>query len=326
MALKWTTANASLTIQTATARNVNSLKSTNTLQAFTKTLDNQASWIIGFGFQLSSITAQFIILDVKDVATIQCSLRVNTDGTLQIVRSNATALDSSSISSRSLFTNTWYYIEWKMTISNSISANTCKVNVNGDNWINVNSGQNIRSSANNTANIIEFLNVSNITVNTFFDDIYIADGTGSLNNDFLGDVRIAKLLPSSAGNYSQFTRDSGTTNFSRVNESANPDGDTSYVETSTANNIDSYNFDHVPANTNSVFGIQNNMWSRETDTNRQLTGLIRISGVDHPNANTFNLTSTYLDNVQIQETDPSTSSSWTVSGVNGAEYGFKLIA
>lgn len=325
-AIKWDTFNASLTLQTTTARiNGNALKATNANQLFSKTWpSNQASWIIGFAFQTSVNNSTIVIADFKDSATVQCSLRINTDGTLQVLRGTATALNASGTSSFALHANTWYYIEWKVTIADSIGANTCKVNVNGITVINVDSGQDLKAGSNAFANIVEFINNTSNAVNLYYDDLYICDGTGSFNTDFLGDSAIIKLAPDGAGNYSQWTPDTGT-NYTRVNESSNPDDDTSYVETSTANNIDTYTFGNLPSNASSVFGLQNNMWARQTDSNRQITGLIRISSTDYANANNLTLASSYDHKFQIEEVDPSTATLWTVSGVNGAEYGIKLI-
>lgn len=326
--LKWTKMvnNGNVTIQNSTARNGNALKSTNASNGMGITLDNQATWIVGFAFQVSSFSNQIIILEFRDGGTVQCSLLLNTDGTLQVVRSTGTALDSSGKSSLALSQNTWYYIEWKVTISNSISAHTCKVNVNGTNWIDVNSGQNVRSTSNNQANEMFFLD-SNITVNTFFDDLYIADGTtgtGNYVNDLIGDVRVENLTPNADGNYSQWSLDTGSTHNTRVNET-NPDT-TSYAQTSTVNNIDSYAFTDLSSTPTTIYGIQVNNWAEKTDTAaRTFANLIRISNTDYVNSNNLSPTNgSYLDLRQIYENDPSTGAAWGATNVNAMEVGVKL--
>lgn len=320
--LKWTFFNTNLTIQTTVARNGNSVKADNANRTFAKTLDNQATWILGFGFHYATAN-QIIIVNLQDAGSDQCGLRVNTDGTLQVVRGTSTALNASGTSSLSLSLNTWYYIEWKVTIADSISASTCKVNVNGVNWINVDSGQDLKATANAQANRVVFIPNSNIIMNIYFDDIYILDGTGSANNDLLGDMRVETLFPDGAGNSSQWTADSGT-NYTRVNE-ANPDT-SSYVQTSGVNNIDLYTFGNLSSTPTSIAGIMVNNFAEKTDAGaRQFANVIRLGGTNYVNSNNHNPTAmSYLDHTQIYEQDPSTSAAWGTTNINAMEVGYKL--
>lgn len=326
--IKWNTFNASLAIQTAVARNGNSLKADNANRNFAKTLDNQATWIIGFGYQLSALN-QIRLIELIDAGTTQCALRVNTDGTLEVVRGTTTALNASGKSSFSLLTNTWYYIEWKVTIADSISANTCKVNVNGVNWINVDAAQDLKAGSNAFASNLSFNTNASTIMNIYYDDIYVLDGTGSVNNDILGDSRVETLFPNADGNYSQWDGSDGNqiNNYLLVDET-NQNGDTDYVETSTVNNIDTYNFGNLSSTPTSIAGIQINTTAEKTEAGaRTFANLIRISSTDYLNSNNFSLSqNSYIDFLQIYEQDPSTSAAWGVTNINGAEYGYKLTA
>lgn len=75
-------------------------------------------------------------------------------------------------------------------------------------------GEVIFSHAGATAaatNILQvYLNYSGNTSNDFFwDDVYVLDGTGAVNNDFLGDVQVAAVAPSAAGDETEWSSTGG---------------------------------------------------------------------------------------------------------------------
>src|SRR5207253_5492268 len=61
---------------------------------------------------------------------------------------------------------------------------------------------------------------ANISFNRSYDDIVINNALGTVNNDFLGDVRVIGLLPTAVGTNSQLARTGGTSagNYTAVNE------------------------------------------------------------------------------------------------------------
>lgn len=329
-AQKWTTFNAGLTIVTSGARNVNSVKATNVNQAFTKTLDSQASWVVGFAFKIdAAFGTQRTIIRLVDNVTIQCSIALNPDSTLQVVRGNATAINASGLSSMSLNTGTWYYIEWKATIADSIGSNTCIVRVNGENWITVDSGQDLKVSANASANLIHFLDNQNTSITgAYYDDIYVLDGTGSApHNDFLGDCRVEVIRPSGNGNYSQWLGSDAdsTDNYQHVDDT-NSDGDSTYVEESVVDDKDSYAFGDLTSTPDTIFGIQFNVRARKTDAGSiSIAPLARVASTDYFGTG-WALSDSFVDQTEIMEDNPNTAAAWTASGINNAEFGFKVLA
>src|SRR5687767_1615628 len=76
-----------------------------------KTLDAQASWIVGVGLLVSGFpAAPAPVIRLLDQGTQQCEVRVNPDGTLSVTR-NGTAL-SGGTSSFALRAGTYYFIEF----------------------------------------------------------------------------------------------------------------------------------------------------------------------------------------------------------------------
>src|SRR5690606_30150679 len=156
-----------------------------------------------------------------DDATEGINLRVGTDGSLSIYLGNS--LIATSVTTP-ININTWYYIELKVVVDGSGSY---EVRVDG---VNVLSGStDTQAGANPYANRVRLHGAATGTgPQTQFDDWYVCDGSGSINNDFLGGRRIITYFTADTGDSSDFTPDEGD-NYARVND--NPrDGDDSYVE------------------------------------------------------------------------------------------------
>jgi hypothetical protein len=304
-----------------------SLRMTNTNQGVTKTFDNQATWINGFAFRINALPGLPIaIFAITDAASVQVDLRLNADGTLSVTR-NGTAVTSGS-STIALVSNAYYYIEHKVTISTSIAAGSWKVRINGVDAITVATGQSSRATANSTANGTKLSGITSNVMNVDFDDLYILDGNdsgvaGNPCNDFLGDVAVVPLYAAGAGNYSQWTPDSGT-NYARVNE-ALADGDTSYVQTPTVGNIDSYIYQTLAGSPGSIFAVLWNAEMRKTDASSyNVRRHYRKSATDYVSTIDQSLASTYLIYQEVLHADPATGAAWAAAALAGSEWGAKL--
>lgn len=325
LAEKWSSVTGSATISASNGRRSTACLRLATLNSVSvvKTLDAQTTWIVGFAFKVGTVGAASgqAIVALLDASTLQLDVRLNPDGTLSVTR-NATVLTTSVFA---LATGTTYYIELKATINNSGSY---ELRVNGAN-VTSGSGVDTQNTANATANQIRIGNSSTGAgnANIDYDDLYVCDGTGAANNNFLGDVRVDCLFTNNNGNSSQLVGSDGnsTDNYLLVDEAA-PNDDTDYVESSTVGNKDTYafgNLSHTPA---SVFGLQIAMAAKKDDAGaRSIQSVIRSSATElDGTANPLATTYTYY--LQISETDPNTSAAWTGTNVNAAEFGVKVAA
>ena len=154
-----------------------------------------------------------------------------------------------------------------------------------------------------------------------YDDIYICDSTGSDNNDFLGNRKVVALRPSAAGDDTDWTPSAGA-NYDAVNE-VELDEDTTYVETSTTLDQDLYDYDALADVTN-IQGIQINTEVRVTDAQSYDLNAVIKSGATEDEGSEDTITpTTFVTHTRIAETDPNTSSAWTLSNVNAAQFGIK---
>jgi hypothetical protein len=286
-----------------------------------KTLDAQQIWILGTAFKITALPDNVPVFALLDSGSVQVDLRLLSDGTLRATR-NGTTLGTTSFA---LSVNTSYFIEFKVTIDPS--AGTIDVRVNGSSKLSL-SSQNTRATANSTANSIVLGSPSNIAGGAFtadYDDFYVSDGTGSApTNDFLGDVRVEALLPNGAGNTSAWTPSAGS-NYQNVDETA-PNADTDYNSTSNAGDVDTYNYPSITPASGTVFGVQVNMNARKDDGGTRTIAPVVRSGVTDFVGTSRNIGSTYTYYQQVYETDPNTAAAWTITNVNAAEFGIKLVA
>jgi hypothetical protein len=162
-----------------------------------------------------------------------------------------------------------------------------------------------------------------------FDDLYILDGNdsgvaGNPCNDFLGDVAVVPLYATGAGNHTQWTPDSGS-NYARVNELV-ADGDTSYVQTGTIGNIDSYAFQALSGSPASIFAVGWNGEMRKTDVSTyKVRRVFRAGGTDYVSSVDQSLGSTYSIYQEILQSNPATGAAWAAADLgSGSEWGETL--
>ena len=283
---------------------------------WTKTLDgNYSTLIIGMGlvFGMQDGGSDVYFLAVYDGSTVQVGLRRNrTTGYIEAYRGDGTLLGTYQVA---FSRDVWYHVELKATIHPS--AGVLQFRVNEFLAIDL-SGINTRNSSHSYAN--KFGIGTNYHRMHGIDDLYVCDDSGSENNDFLGDCRIDTVLPSGAGNYSQWTPSAGS-NYQCVDD-ALFDGGTDYVSAATVGSKDSYACGNLPAGVSDIKALQVNVLAKRSDTAviTKVKPLVRIDGTDHEQAETT-LGISYTDVRAVLETNPDTGLQWEKTDVDNAEFG-----
>ena len=101
--------------------------------------------------------------------------------------------------------------------------------------------------------------------NSSLDNIYILDGSGSINNNLLGPCQVLGEVPASDSSVA-WTPSSGSTHFNLVNEIP-PDDDTTWVQGTTSGQVDLYAYTPYSWAGAVVIGVQINTTCRVTDAN-----------------------------------------------------------
>jgi len=326
--LKWTYTGvvANCKIQSSAGRRgTGAFYTINGNQYLTKTLDNQATWIVGFALYIESFNYEAIICRLIDGTSTQISIAVDTTGHIKAYRGTTTALLGTS--TNTLLTYTWNYIEFKGTIDPSNGVVEVRVNGSSVGWINLTS-QNTRETANSYASLIRIGNVGSVSYQLkYYDDLYICDNQGSANNDFLGDSRIDAYWDDANGNSSQLVgSDADSIDNYLQTDDTTPDNDTSYNQSATVGEKDTYGHTDMTHTPLTIFGTQNVMVAKKDDEgSRSICDVCRSGGSDYDGSSQA-LTTSYIGYAQIREVDPATSAAWTKSGFNSAEFGMKIAA
>ncbi len=324
LAEKWTTVTGTPTISAGNGRRGTACLRTNAqAQHVTKTLDAQATWIVGVAIKLTNAVTGTVMpfIQLVDASTVQTDVRINNDGTISVTR-NGTTLGTSTFA---LSAGVFYYIEFKCLINNS--TGTYEVRVDGSNKVS-GTGADTQSSANASANQVRVGYVSSSgSPDPDIDDVYICDATGSTNNDFLGDCRVDYYGPNGNGNTSQLTGSDGnsTDNYLLVDEAA-PNDDTDYVESATVGNKDTYALADMTHTPTSIFGIQVLASAKKDDAGARSIATVTRSGTTDFDGATQALSTSYIYYSDVREVDPNTSAAWTKANFNSSEPGVKVAA
>lgn len=268
---------------------------------------------VGVAWQVSVATAPGAILRWYEGATNHVILSYNGNGTFTITRNVAAitfGTGSSTTSAVTISSGTWYYLEWDVTCDDTAGAWEFRVN-----GVTIGSGSGGDTRNGGTGVLDTFwLSAPNGTQD-LFDDLYIASGSSS----FQGDSRVITQAPNASGNYTQWTPNAST-NLSRVNQTTQ-DGDTTYNSDATSGHRDSFTFPSLGV-TGTILGVIAAIIARKDDAGtRNVKVSIRQGGTDYDGASTA-LGASYTSVSRKDLVDPSTSSAWSVSGVNSAEIGY----
>jgi hypothetical protein len=149
-----------------------------------------------------------------------------------------------------------------------------------------------------------------------------------VNNARLGEVTMEMLLPDGDGNRNNFTATgAGTTNADRVDDGASPDGDTTYVSSSTLDDDELYTHGNITlTNTDTYYAVVVRHLSRKEDAgDRQMRCLARSVATEAESVATgVGAEFRYYDG--IFEVDPNGGGAWTQSSINAAEFGVTIEA
>lgn len=278
---------------------------------------NAVTVFIGFAYKRENDIGTGNILRLQDGTVNHVVLRHNVDGTMSILR-GTTVLDTSDLSESFGVGDGWHYVEIKATIDNA--AGVIVLKVDGVEWLSF-SGD-TQNAASAQVNRVTFLDGSN-NGRLWFDDIYMFDSTGGINNDFAGDCRVVGAVPNGAGYYTDFTPLTGA-NYENVDETGAHDGDSSYNYASVSGYIDSFVKGSL-GGTGVLKAVQLSCAADKDDAgSRQVALGVRISGVDY-----FGTGQALGDGYSIfhhtLDQDPSAGpGAWTLANYNNTEIAYKV--
>jgi hypothetical protein len=310
-----------------------SFVSNTTSKGIVKSLTPGDVFIVGFGLYFrGSIISSGPLITFSDSLRgddgDHCWLRVNTNGTVSMMRGLSTVLGTSV---EAIPISVWTYIEVKVTISDAAGAYEVRFDS-----ANVLSASGVDTKDSTDANVYSIIIGNNnpggssgvsLTTGYYINDLYICDDSGSVANNFLGPCRVDALYPSGNGNTSQWVGQDGnsTDNYLLVDETS-PDSDTTYVESGTSTNKDTYAFGDISHTPTNIYGVQVTAYAKADDAGARLIGVVtRSAAADYNASTTHALGTSYTHHPTVLETDPATAAAWTKANLNAAEFGVRVV-
>ena len=280
-------------------------------------LTTNATMVVGFAVKFKALGTN-TFLSLYDGTTQGMNLRLTAGGEVAIYR-GGTVLETTV--GLGLTAGAWYYMEFKVLCANS-PGGTYELRVGGIN-VASDSGLDTEAGSNAYHDRFRLSNSASSTYTASFDDLYCLNGSGAVNNDFLGNMRVIALRPDGDTAANAWTRSGGAENFDLVNEDI-CDDDTGYVESAVSTTKDLYTYDAVASLADSIKGVQINTMCRETNANSfSLVTVAKLGATESNSAAAAIGTTNYVTKTRLMETDP-TGNAWTIANVDAAQFGIKV--
>jgi hypothetical protein len=278
---------------------------------------------VGVGVKVSSVTpgADVPIFSFRDGASEQIDLRITTTGKLRVTRGGTTLATGTFVFTIGVYA----YVEFAVKIHDT--TGTYDVWINGGATPDITgSGADTQTTANANADTFLLFGRTAGLGQTDLDDAFWNSNNAGAETRW-GDTRCEYIRPSGNGNSSQWVGSDGNSvdNYLLVDETS-PNDDTDYVASSTVNDLDLYTFTDVTPTTGGVKLVVEYLWARKDDAGtRTIAGATREGGTTSVGANQ-DLSTSYNYYREAWALNPRTAAAWSISEVNGSEFGAKEIA
>jgi hypothetical protein len=243
-------------------------------------------------------------------------LRFDSSGEHFVIQRGAVELET--ITDVTIPIDEWFHVEFKVYCDNTNGSWELKFN---GNTIGSASGVDTQASITNYHGSVRW-NTSYAAPK--IDDIFVCDGTGSKNNDFIGLMRVIPVWPDT-DHTTEWDTVFGAASHAYAVDEQEPDDDTTYIEDDTVGNTDLFDYANIGEGLANIKGLMLNTLCRETDAESyDLIHVVRSGSVEYDQASQRVGASSYVHRYSIIESDPDTGSDWSEAGIDAAQFGIKV--
>lgn len=272
------------------------------------------------GFSGTNITSPYVAGLVYAGAP-QIGINMNSAGYPNLVDNNETILATST----TVFcvADRWYYFELVCDLDGS--SGTVSLYVNGELACSY-TGATLFGAA-TSVNELFLGNPEDLwdNVRTDYDDVYVADDTGATNNSRLGDSRVETLYPRSTTTNDFALTGAATAHEALDDDSAGPDGGTSYASSGTAaDRILLGTTDSLSGVPLSIHGVAVSHISRKEGASTLVLDTVISSGINEDTRTGRTLLDAYTTDEGLYELDPDGSVAWTKAQVEALLFGIEV--
>jgi len=256
---------------------------------------------------------------LSDAATNQCCIVFRSDGVILLTSATPAGTVLATYSGAVTAANTWTAFEFEVIISNTVGRFRARKNGNtSDDYDSLATVGNIntRPGANSYANKLSVGMNAAVNAQQVDDMLWRSDAASV---PWVGDIRCYTRMPASDVSV-QFTRSTGATNFSCVDETLQ-NGATDYVLSSTAGQSDLYGIAALAATPVSVVAVTTRGFCQKSDAGTRNGAVQLKSGATTVQSTSTALSSSFGWLWRTDATDPATSAAWTPVAVSNATIG-----
>lgn len=298
-----------------------------------KAITSSTTVVVGFAMRWGAMpsaitTSPFTPVTLYSGGVVVLSMRFSSTGVVTVNR-GATSATGTTLGTTSVAMPTdqatWQYIEMKVVASTGTGGSVV-VRQDGVETLNITS-QNTGATAFTEVGFRDGLSVNNEPYGgrASFDDIYVLNTSGSVNNDFLGDVRVYGIWPDGDGATSGLTGSDGnsTDNYLLVDDATAGAPDTAdYVGSGTPGTKDTYTYTDLSALV-TVKGVQVDSYVVKTDAGQISGRNVASDGTNTVTGSDVALSTSYAGRSSIMENAPD-GAAWTASKVNSTQFGWEV--
>lgn len=282
--------------------------------------------IVAFWVNFTALPAgddEFFAWNASD--NMSAKIHIFSTGQLKVYYANGNTSTTADETSTGIITaGTWHYVEFKMTFgSDTTGSYTLKVD---ENTVVTNSSLDTKDGSDLPDNFV-FRPGDGTTV--YYDDVIVMDNAGGAFDDFQGKLYIETLNVDADGGTVAWTRNTGATDVSAVDDTANAaDDDTTYVDSQTATEETRFGIPEPSDSDDPIKAVQIRARLTKTDA-----GTRTVRGLMNVNAGTEEIT---FDEIGVAEgwgwyalgiraTNDTGGTAWDATNVGLTEIGLEIV-
>lgn len=299
----------------------------------TPSIGSGNTFVIGYGCRFTShstaVNSGNQGLYIETGPNEQCHIEIESTISLGIrflLKRGATTVATSSYFDFGV----WHYFEWVITVRDGTDG-AYELRHNGVQDIS-NTGVNLADNGTDGWDIFAFRYTSNVSTTLRYDDMYVCDGTGSKNNDFLGPSVVEEVEVTANGATNDWGDSGGGVNSNNVDDSggSSPDdvGTGGYINSDVNTDLDLFEMSDLVNITGTIhavqLGLQMAMGAAGTRTVKAKyrdPDTTVVDGASHVIDST-----TYDEFTEVFDDNPNSAAAWDVADIDDGQFGVEVVS
>lgn len=209
-----------------------------------------------------------------------------------------------------------YHIEMKVGLH--ASTGTIEVRVNGVVWINATGLNTLQSQTVGQVGLGAGNYASGQSVDMYWDNFYIWDGTGSVNNDFVGECVVETLFPNADTADADWTKSSGSDGYNLINDV--PANISNYIEAANVGDESIFECTNLSTTAYSIKGVMAAVNAQKTTAGASTIEIgVETNNVQSMSAGQALTQGSLTYRNHVVQLNPDTGVAWTPSEVNAIQ-------